>query len=178
RLQWWCVALAAAGVLLRTVALGELPWLALTLALSFGFYGLLRKQTTVDGLLGLAVETLLLLVPAVAYLVHLSAPGASGLARGDLQLDGLLLLSGVVTAVPLLCFGQAARRLRLTTIGFLQYLSPSLQLLLAVCVFDEPFRPKELLSFAFIWIGLICYTVDAVFTTRAAEAVIQAATVR
>jgi chloramphenicol-sensitive protein RarD len=166
RLQWWGVGLAAAGVLLRTVEAGQLPWLALALAATFSVYGLLRKLTAVDGLVGVSVETLLLLPAAVAYLGYLGAAGASSVGTDDLALDGLLLLSGVVTAVPLLCFGQAARRLRLTTLGFLQYLSPSLQLLLAVGVFGEPFRLVELAGFVLIWSGLVFYVVDAVLVAR------------
>jgi chloramphenicol-sensitive protein RarD len=166
RLQWLAVGLAAGGVTLLTVAGGALPWIALSIALSFGFYGLLRKTLPVDGLTGLSVETLFLLPAAAGYLVYLGLAGELTLGR-DAVLDGYLLASGVVTAVPLLCFGQAARRLRLTTLSFLQYLSPSLQLLIAVAVFHEAFPPVKQASFACIWLALAVFSADSVLTLRA-----------
>ena len=164
-LQWAAVGLAAAGVANLFLGAGEFPWIALTLAVSFGLYGLLRKQVAVDGVVGLTVETGLLLPPALGYLAFLSVTGAPSFGNGQ-RLDGLLVLSGLVTTVPLICFGQAARRLRLATLGFLQYLSPSLQLLLAVGVFGEPFRLVELAGFVLIWSGLVFYVVDAVLVAR------------
>ncbi len=154
--QWLAVALASAGVL-NLVAQGDgVPWLALTLAISFSFYGLLRKKTAVDGLVGLSIETLLLVPVAAGYLLWLGADGTMG-SEGA-WLDGLLMLSGVVTTVPLFCFGEAARRLPLLTLGFMQYLSPTLQLLLAVFRNDEPFGPIQQASFGLIWLALAVYT--------------------
>ena len=126
------------------------------MAFSFSFYGLLRKGLPVDGLTGLSVETLFLLPVAAGYLVYLSHRGELALGQ-QCFLDGLLLASGMVTAVPLLCFGQAARRLRLTTLSFLQYLSPSLQLLMAVVLFDEEFALVKQISFACIWLALALF---------------------
>jgi chloramphenicol-sensitive protein RarD len=160
------VGLAAGGVVLLTVATGALPWIALAIALSFGFYGLLRKTLPVDGLTGLSVETLFLLPAAAAYLVYLGCAGELTLGRNAV-LDGYLLASGVVTAVPLLCFGQAARRLRLTTLSFLQYLSPSLQLLIAVAVFHEEFSEARQVSFACVCLALALFSADSVLTLRA-----------
>jgi chloramphenicol-sensitive protein RarD len=160
RLQSLAVALAAAGVLWLTLDTGEWPWIALVLALSFGFYGLLRKRCPVDGLVGLSVEVILLLPLAGLYLLGLALAGELSLGAKGATTDLLLLLSGPVTAVPLLCFGQAARRLPLSTLGFLQYLSPSLALLLAVACYGERFGWAEAVSFGLIWAGLVLYSAD------------------
>jgi chloramphenicol-sensitive protein RarD len=160
--QWLAVALAATGVVYQAVAAGQLPWIALALAGSFGVYGLLRKTVRVDGLIGLSVETLLLLPAALGFLGYEAARDGLAWGGGDWTMDLLLALSGVVTTVPLVCFAQAARRLRLSTLGFLQYLSPSLAFLLAVGVFREEFAAGQLVSFGCIWAGLAIYSVDSV----------------
>jgi chloramphenicol-sensitive protein RarD len=165
-LQWGAVALAAVGVIGLTASAGELPWIALSLALCFGTYGLLRKKAPVDGLVGLAVETSFLVPLAGGYLLFLGAEGALG-SYGWVS-DALLLCSGVVTALPLMCFGQAARRLRLSTLGFLQYFSPTLQFLCAVVVIGEELRSAQLVGFVWIWAGLAVFTLDSVLARRAA----------
>jgi chloramphenicol-sensitive protein RarD len=159
-LQLGAVGLATAGVLVLALARGQWPWIALVLAFSFGFYGLLRKRAPVDGLVGLSVEVALLLPASSVYLLVLSASGDLTLGARDGATDLLLLLSGVVTAVPLLCFGQAARRLPLSTLGFLQYLSPTVSLLVGVVVYREAFSLREAASFALIWVALAIYSVD------------------
>jgi chloramphenicol-sensitive protein RarD len=164
RLQWLALSLAAAGVVSFAVAHGETPWYSLTIAASFGLYGLLRKTLAVDGLVGLSVETLLLFPLSAGYLVYLGDESALG--RYDWSLDVLLVLSGVVTAVPLMCFAQAVRRLPLTTVGFLQYLSPSLSFLLATQVFKEDFEDVKWISFACIWTALAIFSADAVRAYR------------
>ncbi len=138
-----------------------MPWIALSLAGSFALYGLVRKTLPVDGLLALATETLLLLPAAAGFIAYdyLWAEGAWG--RFGLNTDLLLALSGPVTAVPLLCFGAAARRLRMTTLGFLQYLAPTIQLLLAVVLFGEAFRLVQMVGFGCAWIAVAIYTVDS-----------------
>jgi chloramphenicol-sensitive protein RarD len=128
------------------------------LAITFSLYGLIRKQVPVNGLVGLAVETIVLVVPALAYLV-LRGDSAVGLDDGQLTLR--LTLSGAITAIPLLCFGQAARRLPLSVLGFLQYLSPSIQFLLAVFLFHERLRDGAWESFAIIWIALGFFSIDS-----------------
>ena len=145
-----------------TAARGEWPWIALVLAVLFGFYGLLRKRAPVDGLVGLSVEVLLLLPLSSAYLLYLGLVGELSLGARGAATDLLVLLSGVVTAVPLVCFGEAARRLPLSTLGFLQYLGPSLQLVLAVLVFGEPFRPAQQVGFGCIWAALLLVSLDTV----------------
>jgi chloramphenicol-sensitive protein RarD len=164
--QWLAVALAALGLALLVRAMGELPWIALALAFSFGGYGLLRKMAPVDGLVGLSVETFLLIVPSAGWLIYLAATGSGVFAQGDWRTDGLLMLSGVVTAAPLICFGQAARRLPLSTLGFLQYLAPSLQFVVALLVFREHCPPEQFLSFGLIWTALAVITLESVLARR------------
>lgn len=164
--QWLALALATAGLGYLIYMVGELPWIALAVAGSFGLYGLVRKTTPVDGLLGLTIETMLLAPAALAGLSFGVTTGQATFANSDRLTDGLLLLSGVVTTIPLLCFGQAARRLRLSTMGFLQFLAPSMQFLLALWVFHEPFLPAQQISFGFIWTGLLVFMLDAVWTYR------------
>ncbi|MCP4247506.1 MAG: EamA family transporter RarD [bacterium] len=163
RLDRWqktSVALAAAGVAYLTFGYGQVPWIALTLAGSFGFYGLLRKTVPIGALAGLTVETVMLGPLALGYIVYLAAQGAGSFGTVSRTTDGLLILAGVVTAVPLLWFANAARRLRLATLGFLQYLAPTGHFLLAVIVFDEPFNRDYLITFVCIWTALLIYSVD------------------
>lgn len=168
RAQWWSVALAAAGVSYLTVSVGQAPWIALILGWTFGFYGLLRKTVRADPLTGLLVETMFLTPAAVGYLTWLLVTGTGTFAAHSRATDLLLLAAGVVTATPLLWFTHAARRLRLTTVGFLQYLAPSLHLLLAVVYFGESFTPVHRTSFACIWTALALFTLDAWRRSRAA----------
>jgi chloramphenicol-sensitive protein RarD len=148
------MSVAAAGVALMTIQAGQLPWIALTLAVSFGCYGMLRKLAPVGALEALAVETLLLLPLAGGYLAWCERRGTLAFLHGGAWRDLLLVLSGPLTAVPLLLFGMAARRLPLSTLGFLQYLSPTLQFLIGVFLYGEPFAASRALAFVLIWIGL------------------------
>lgn len=169
RLSLWqqvSVLLALTGVLYLTFQQGQFPWIALILAISFGLYGLLRKLAKVDAVVGLTVETLLLAPATLVYLIYLSAGEQSAFLAGTLRLDLLLPLSGVVTAIPLLFFIGAARRLRLMTIGFLQYITPSLHFAWAVGLYNEPFSPGHLISFLFIWAGLGIYSADTIWKSR------------
>ena len=134
------------------------PWIAVSLACSFGFYGLVRKKVDVNSLHGLLVETTILFPVALAVLAKVpphTIPHAT---------LGILSLSGIITAVPLLMFGAALRRLQLSTIGFLQYIGPTLQLLVAIAVFHEPLDRVKLASFALCWLGIAVYTADSVLT--------------
>jgi chloramphenicol-sensitive protein RarD len=161
-----CVALAlvAAGIGYLVLALGQVPWVALTIALSFGLYGMVRKLTPVDGLVGLVVETLLLAPAAAGFLLTQTARGEGVLVAGSAGPMALLVFSGALTAVPFICFGEAARRLRLSTLGFLQYLLPTLQLLQAVTLLGEPFRLEQLVSFALVWAAMALVTADSVLS--------------
>jgi chloramphenicol-sensitive protein RarD len=166
RAQWAALALASGGVLYLAVDGREWPWIALCLALSFGLYGLLRKKAVVDALTGLTVETLALLPASLAVVAWQACDGTLALGHVDRRTDVLLLSAGVVTAVPLLCFGLAARRLRLSTLGFLQYIAPSLQLLQAVLFYNEPFTPPRQVSFGLIWTALVIFSVDSALAYR------------
>ena len=160
--QWTAVALAAAGVLWLAVQGGRLPWVALALAATFGTYGLLRKTAALGALEGLALETMLLAPIALAALAGaawradgaLFPPAADGLARA------LLIGLGPVTVVPLLLFAAGARRIRMATLGLLQYLAPSLQLALGIALFHEAFPAARAVGFGFIWAALAVYSVD------------------
>lgn len=165
--QWAAITCAAAGVVLQLVQLGRLPWIALVLAVTFGLYGLLRKQSPLGPLTGLAVETALLAPLAAVYLLWLHHTGEGALGRVDLPTHVLVLSAGVITAVPLLLFAYGARRIRLSTLGLLQYIAPTVQFALGVWVYHEPFSRDRALSFAFIWAGLALYTFDGVRTQRA-----------
>lgn len=154
--QLVAVALASVGMLILGV-----PLIAVTLAVSFAFYGLLRKTVAVDGLTGLLVETILLAPLALAYIVYLHTAGRSAFTVDDPTTCALLAASGVVTAVPLLLFTAAARRLRFSTLGFLQYLAPTIQFLLAVLAFHEVMTGRKWFAMALIWAAVAIYLVDS-----------------
>ncbi|HEY2929993.1 EamA family transporter RarD [Piscinibacter sp.] len=160
RLQWAAVALAAFGVLWLTVQAGQLPWIALLLAGSFGLYGLMRKTASLGALEGLALETLLLAPLALGLLTWWTLKGTSALSTGDASLIGWLILAGPLTAVPLLLFAAGARRLTLATLGLLQYIAPTLQFGLGVWLYREPFDSARLVGFAFIWAALAIYSAE------------------
>ncbi len=168
RLQGVAVALAVLGILVQLALLGTMPWIAVILALSFGTYGLLRKQILLDGLSGLFVETLLLLPLALLALAALAQMQLSHFTQ-DARTLLLLVASGVVTAIPLLAFAGAARRLRLATVGFLMYINPSMQFLIAVFVFEEAISGIQLASFALIWLALALYSWSACRTLQGAR---------
>lgn len=161
RLQVVALFLAATGVITLTVRYGSFPWTALILAITFGSYGLLRKIVKTEALPGLTVETIVLAPAAAGYLLYVGWMGEGAFLTGGWKIDLLLMSAGAVTAIPLLLFAAAARRLKLATIGFLQYITPTIQFLLAVLLFDEFFSSIHLISFIFIWIGLLFYSLDA-----------------
>jgi chloramphenicol-sensitive protein RarD len=154
------VGIAVTGVLIMIFNFGYLPWIALTLAVSFSIYGLLRKQVSVDSLPGLFVETLFLLPAAVIYWVFFASE-VGDLTTNSSSLNILLLLAGVVTTAPLLCFTAAARRIRYSTLGFFQYIGPSLMFILAVTLYDEPLSTGRLVTFGFVWAALALFTYDS-----------------
>jgi chloramphenicol-sensitive protein RarD len=165
-LQWCSLFLALGGVLCLTARIGSFPWIAVVLAFTFGMYGLIRKTVAIDSLGGLTVETLLAAPAALAYLLFMAKTGRAAFLSGG-SADFLLPLAGVVTAVPLLLFAAAARRLRLATMGFLQYITPTLHFLLAVLMYRESFTPVHLVSFSAIWVGIAFYSFDAFYGARA-----------
>lgn len=167
RLRRLACILALAAVLVLAWAGGGVPWVALWLAASFGAYGLLRKIAAVESLEGLLLETLLLLPAALGWLVWLAAAGAGRFGTGDGTGALLLMLSGPVTALPLVWFAAAARRLRLSALAFFQYLAPTGQLLLAVLAYGEPFGPARLAAFACIWAALLLVSLESWRVRRA-----------
>lgn len=169
RLRLWqgvAIALAAAGVLYLTLGYGSFPWIALVLAMSFGFYGLLRKTAPLGSLEGLGLETALLSVPTLAYLLSLEVAGTASFGHAGLSTSVLLALSGVVTAFPLLMFGYAARHVTLATVGILQYVAPTLQFLLGIFLYGEPFSQTRLIGFAAIWLALLVYSLEGFLVER------------
>jgi chloramphenicol-sensitive protein RarD len=165
-MQTAAIGLAALGVANSIFGYGTIPWISLALAVSFAFYGLLRKIAAVESLPGLFLETMVLAPAALFYVLRLQALGTSGFLAGDTRIDLLLIGAGAATALPLIGFAYGARRLRLTTIGLLQYFAPTIAFLLGVFVYREPFGPSHLLTFACIWAGLALYTFDSVRAMR------------
>jgi chloramphenicol-sensitive protein RarD len=167
--QWLAIGTGAAAVVVITVGVGRLPWIALTLAGSFGVYGLIKNRVgrTVPALASLAVETAVLSPVALAYLAWLGATGASQLGANGPAHTTALVASGIITAIPLLLFGGAARRLPLSVVGLLQYLAPTLQFLIGVLVFGEEMPAARWWGFALVWMALVILTADGLRTGRA-----------
>jgi len=168
--QGLAIAFALAGVLFLTVAYGAFPWIALTLAGTFGLYGLLRKTASLGSLEGLALETALLSVPTLAYLLALESAGTGSFGHTGATTSLLLAGAGVVTAFPLLMFAYAARNVTLATVGILQYIAPTLQFLLGVLVYGEPFSQDRLIGFAAIWVALAIYSLEGLLQGYAHDA--------
>lgn len=165
-LQWLAVALATLGVGWLTLSTGSLPWIALILGLTFGFYGLVRKTAPLGALEGLTLETLLVMPLAAMALTWWTVQGHSAFALGEPTRIGWLLLAGPLTAVPLLLFAAGARRIPLTTLGLIQYISPSMQFGLGVWLYREPMDPARLTAFACIWAGLLVYSAEGLWRGR------------
>jgi len=153
-------------VLVQLWQFGSLPVIALGLAFSFALYGLLRKKIGIDAQTGMLIETLWLLPAAVIYLFFIADTPTSHLTTNPMTLNLLLVAAGIVTTIPLLFFTAAATRLRLSTLGFFQYLGPTLMFVLAVTFFGETIGRDKLVTFAFIWGGLLLFTLDALYSTR------------
>ena len=170
RAQWVALAFAALGVLWLTVQTGRLPWIALVLAATFGCYGLLRKVAVLGAVEGLTLETMLLAPLALAAIAIWSVQGHSTFPAPDVSTNLWLIALGPITAVPLLLFAAGARRISMTTLGLLQYIGPSIQFVLGVWVFHEPFTPARFAGFALIWIALLVYSLDGWRVTRRAAA--------
>ena len=164
--QWIAVAIAASAVPVLAAGYGRLPWIALLLAGSFGMYGFVKKKAGTPALPSLTVETGLLFLPALGYLLVLQGRGEGSFGHGGPVLDLLLAACGVITALPLLCFAAAANRVPLSTLGLLQYLAPALQFLCGVLVFHEAMPWSRWVGFALVWLGLGCFTVEAALHRR------------
>ncbi len=163
RLQWIAVSLAGVGVANQIAFVGQVPWLSLALALTFGLYGLIRKQTPVDSMNGLLVETLIAFPVAAAFIGFWLWMSEAAFLNTNVATDVSLAAGGLVTAVPLILFAIGARRLPLYAIGFLQFIAPTLTFMLAVLVYQEPFGWEKGITFGFIWLALAVYLADSVF---------------
>ena len=165
RLQCIALACATAGVVIRFVDLGTLPWIGLTIGAAFGVYGLLRKTVAAGSAVGLFVECLLMAPFCLGWLIWLAQDGAGAFGSAGLDRDAFIALAGPITAVPLLLFAAAARRVRLATIGLMQYIAPTAYLVMATWLYDEPFGVGEAATFGLIWLALVLYTVE-IWRTR------------
>lgn len=161
RAQWAAIAIAAAGVIWLTFTQGSLPWIALLLAASFALYGLIRKQAAVEAVPGVAIESLLLTPPALAWLLWMGHTGQGAFPGGPPGQDWLLVFGGVLTALPLICFSYGARRIPYSLVGILQYISPSIQLACGVLLLGEAFDSTRAVGFGCIWLALAIYAQDA-----------------
>jgi chloramphenicol-sensitive protein RarD len=166
RAQWIAISFAALGVAWLVGQFGRPPWIALALAATWGGYGLMRKKSPLGAITGLTVETLLIAPIAIAFLVWRQHTGEGALGHVAPIKQVLVISAGVITAVPLIMFAYAARRIRLSTLGLLQYITPTVQLLLGVAVYGEPFERGRLIGFSLIWLGLAIYSTDSVRLQR------------
>ena len=164
--QWVPIGLAAVGVLYLTFAYGSLPWIALTLAFSFGTYGLVKKLAPLGSLYGLTLETGILFLPAVAFLVYLDTARQGAFLHSSTVTDLLLVGAGVVTTVPLLMFASAVQRIPLSMVGVLQYIAPTLQFLIGVLIYKEPFAHSHLIGFGIVWVALVLFWLEGVLANR------------
>ena len=170
--QWIPIGLAATAVIYMTVSYGSLPWIALILASTFGTYGFVKKKASLGALQGLTLETSVLVVPSIAYLLLMQGQGTGAFGHVSFNENILLILSGLVTAIPLLMFADAARRIPLSMMGIIQFLSPTLQFLLGVFVYGESFSGARIVGFGQIWFALLLYTGEGFyFRARAAQKV-------
>lgn len=162
------LGLIAVGVVIPCVAVGYLPWIAVALPVTFGVYGLVRKQAPVDSMTGLTVETLLMLLPSVGYLLYLSGQGANHMTPADWGLNALIAFSGVVTIVPLLTYTLSLRRLPLLAISFIQFISPTVQMLIAIFWLGEKDKltPETIAAFACVWLAVAIFVLDALWQAR------------
>jgi chloramphenicol-sensitive protein RarD len=168
--QWIAIGLAAAGVVYLTLAYGSLPWVSLVLAASFGSYGLVKKQAPLGSAPGLTLETGVLCLPALTYLAALEARGHGSFLHGGAATDVLLAASGLITIGPLLLFAKAVKRVPLSIIGMLQYIAPTIQFLLGVLVYREPFSSTRLVGFVFVWVAVVVFSADSARAYRSLNA--------
>jgi chloramphenicol-sensitive protein RarD len=171
-LQWLPIGMAAAGVFYLTFAYGSLPWVALTLAFSFGFYGLVKKTAPLGALHGLTLETGILFLPALGFLLFSEFNGTGAFMHSSILMDVMLVGAGLVTVAPLLMFASAVQRIPLTMMGVLQYVNPTMQFLLGVLIFKEPFDHHRLIGFGVVWVALILFGVEGLLAQR--KALVQA----
>ena len=169
--QWVSLGVALAGVINLTVAFGRPPWIALILAVSFGLYGAVKKMAPLGAVQGLTLETGLLVVPSLLYLVYAEGIGEGAFLHGSAGSDLMMVGAGLMTTAPLLMFASAVQRIPLSLVGVLQYISPTMQFLIGVLVYREPVTNVRLMGFGIVWAALIIFAVEGMFAHRAREAV-------
>jgi chloramphenicol-sensitive protein RarD len=172
--QWFAVGLAAFGVIYLTWTYGSLPWIALSLAFTFGLYGLLKKIAPLGSLYGLTLETGLVFLPALGYLIFAESTGNAAFGHRGIVSVLLLVGTGIVTTIPLLMFASAARRIPLTMIGVMQYIAPTMQFLLGVLIYNEPFTTSKLIGFSMVWVALIVFWTEGLAAHRAQKTLVEA----
>ncbi len=164
--QWVSIAVALVGVLYLTFRHGSFPWVAIGLALTFGLYGLIKKTATLDSLEGVSLESAIMFLPALGYLLYLARTGAGAFGAAGPGMTLLLASTGVITAIPLLFFAAAARRIPMITLGLLQYIAPSLQFLIGALIYHETVSAARLTGFGFVWLALVVFSVDSLTNAR------------
>jgi len=169
--QWAAVGLAALGVIYLTINYGYIPWIALSLAVTFGLYGLAKKTSPLGSFYGLSLETGMLFIPCLAYLIFVGSRSTGVFGHSNWLTTILLILTGPITAIPLLLFGAAARKIKLTTLGLLQYIAPTMQFLIGVWIYHEPFTLSNLVGFCIIWIALAILWVEGYSAHRRVKAI-------
>ena len=166
KIQWLSIVMAFIGVLYLTFQYGQFPWIALTLAFSFGFYGLMRKTARLSSLEGLSVEMAVLFLPALVFISYFESQGSGSFLAGSAFTKTLLPVSGLVTSIPLLLFAYGARNITLTTLGLLQYIAPTLQLMVGVSIYLESFPKTRIIGFTFIWLALFVYSIEGLLVAK------------
>lgn len=167
-MQWFPVALATVGVIYLTAAYGRLPWIALSLAFTFSIYGLVKKLSPLGSLYGLTLETGLVLPLALLYLAFAGLKGSGSFLHHGPWIDILLVSTGLVTTIPLLMFASAAKQIPLTVVGLLQYIAPTMQFLIGVLIYKEPFEISQLIGFGFVWVALVIFAIENYMARRVA----------
>jgi chloramphenicol-sensitive protein RarD len=172
--QWVSIGLVAAGVLFLAIVHGSLPWIALSLSVSFALYGLVKKTAPLGALPGLTLETSILLLPAAGYLLITGATGTGAFLRNGPTVTLLMAGAGIITVIPLLLFASASRRIPLSLMGILQYISPTLQFFTGVLIFREPFSGIQFVGYGLVWLALALFAVESFIAHQAAQAVVEA----
>jgi chloramphenicol-sensitive protein RarD len=173
-LQWLPIGLAALGVIYLTWTYGSLPWIALSLAFTFGIYGLVKKTSPLGSLYGLTLETGWVFLPALGYLIYIESIGQGAFGHTGMVSNLLMIGAGAVTTIPLLMFASAAKRIPLTMVGIMQYIAPTLQFLIGVLIYKEPFTTTRLIGFSLVWAALIIFWVEGVFARKTRKPIIEA----
>jgi chloramphenicol-sensitive protein RarD len=173
--QWFPIGLAAFGVIYLTQAYGSLPWIALALAFTFGLYGLAKKVSPLGSLYGLTLETGLVFLPALGYLLFVQISGEGAFGHTGIVSDLLMVGAGAVTTIPLLMFASAAKRIPLTMVGIMQYIAPTIQFLIGIFVYKEAFTTSKLIGFSIVWVALIVFWVEGVYARRAQKKLVEVA---